>query len=92
MLFSTPKAENDLEVISNRHLQQSVDLDKSFINEIERAVKKIFRNPTAFRYINRNVRRVTLKKFPYYIYFTYKRGITILRSRHTKQQTLKRFT
>lgn len=87
-----PKAENDLVAISDWYLWQGVDLDKLFIGEVEKGVKRIERNPESFRFISRDVRRMRLKKFPYYMYFSFLNGITILRIRHTKQQPLKRFT
>lgn len=91
MIFSE-KATIDTRLIRQWYSEQRQGLGNEFFAEVLLFLNKVEKNPASFRHIKKDVRCCRLKKFPYYIYFSYLNGITVLRVRHIKQQQLNRFT
>ena len=83
----------DAEKIRDWYDERSIKVGKRFIEEMDCFIAKIDNNPYQFRKINAEVRRCLMNIFPYIIYFFLTEDkIVILRIRHYKQRTLKRFT
>ena len=87
-----PKASTDLRSISIWYNQQKEGLADDFLKALDEILKKVERNPTAFTFARRLVRRCKVKKFPYNVYYSHLNGIVVVRVRHVKQKPLKRFT
>jgi len=68
VIFSE-KASADLISASDWYNEQKDGLGKDFLLAVDELLKKIERNPTLFHFEKGRVRKATLKKFPYYIFF-----------------------
>ena len=64
-----PGLEAELEEIRDYYNERSEGLGASFVDEFERQVLTIAAMPTRWMIVERDVRRVLMKRFPYVIYF-----------------------
>ena len=62
-------AESDLKVASNWYASRKDGLDQEFIDEIEKAIQRIQKNPRQFTVVRMQIRMSVVKRFPYGIYF-----------------------
>jgi plasmid stabilization system protein ParE len=63
------EAEIDLNEIFVWYEEQQAELGFSFIKEFENAINKIITNPTLYKIIVEDARRIVTKKFPYEIVY-----------------------
>jgi plasmid stabilization system protein ParE len=69
------------------YINISQSLGKQFYERIESAVTLIREQPSAWTRVSTNVRRITVKQFPYSIFFSeYNDGIIILAVAHQKRK------
>jgi toxin ParE1/3/4 len=62
-------AESDLEIASEWYTSRREGLDRDFIDEIEKAIQGIQKNPRQFAVVRMQIRMSVVKRFPYGIYF-----------------------
>lgn len=92
-LIIAAKAYKDIETARNWYDNQSSLAGDWFIDEINLYVSNITKNPWRYTMVVTGIRRCLLKKFPYKIFFCVKNEVIILlRIRHNKQKSLKRYT
>ena len=88
----TYKAYLDILHILNWYDDHSIIAGQRFLDAVNTQIIKIEKQPSVYKTISPGIQRYLLKNFPYIIYFTLQpEGIVILRFRHKKQKTLKRF-
>jgi len=91
-VFVSDKANKDLQGILNWYDNHSIDAADKFLIEVDDTVKKLANSPSQYKTVTHGIQRCLLKIFPYIIYFSEQpAGIIILRFRHKKQKSLKRF-
>ena len=64
-----PAIEKELREIVEYYESRSFGLGNEFLNEFERQVLKIASNPSMWKTVENNIRRVLMNRFPYAIYF-----------------------
>ena len=64
-----PALESELGEARDYYNERSPDLGASFVDEFERQVLAIAAMPSRWMIVERDVRRVLMKRFPYVIYF-----------------------
>jgi len=62
-------AELELQDIYDYYEAESTNLGRLFINEFRRGVNRILQFPQAWPSIEKNIRKCTLKKFPFHIIY-----------------------
>lgn len=85
------KANDDLFNIMSWYLEQSPGVEDLFLREFERSLKKIIRNPEAYKLVDRKTRRYSMKTFRYTIYYGIRNEIIVARIRSNHQRPLKRY-
>lgn len=92
LVFSA-KASRDIETIIKWYDGQSILAGDWFLIEVNTHINKIVKNPERFAQVSTDIRRCLLKRFPYKIFYSFgNKTVIILRVRHNKQRTLKRYT
>jgi plasmid stabilization system protein ParE len=66
----TPKAANDLRQIRAWYSKESDLLAERFFESLDAALNQISKNPHRFMFLQEDVRRALMKRFPYKIVFT----------------------
>ncbi len=93
MLIVTSKAGKDIEKINDWYSKKMLGLDLIFLEHLQFNFSRIAKYPTQYMFIDEEIQRCLMDRFPYKIFFSIVDGdITILRIRHNKQKPLKRFT
>ena len=64
-----PFAEFDIEDAKDWHNIQEENLGNEFIIEIEKSISQMLNNPNQFPKINKGIRKVVIKRFPYSIFY-----------------------
>lgn len=65
-----PLAEQELNEATNYYDATSPGLGAAFLDEVERAVKRILEPPEASPLVNRAVRRKLVRRFPYSVLYS----------------------
>jgi plasmid stabilization system protein ParE len=80
-------AEAEINEAADFYDMESPGLGTVFIDEIQRAILKISRNPVAYQQIRSRVRRMPVGKFPYSLFFSVRPDeIRILAVAHQKRR------
>ncbi|MBI2730850.1 MAG: type II toxin-antitoxin system RelE/ParE family toxin [Sphingobacteriales bacterium] len=74
----TAEAINDITEIVKWYDEQQSDLGNVFIEHLHLAFNSITATPSAFQRYYRNVRKIVLKKFPYFVLFRKEKTIIII--------------
>jgi plasmid stabilization system protein ParE len=62
-------AKADLEIATDWYATRKEGLNQEFIDEIEKAIRRIQDNPRLFAVVSKQIRMSIVKRFPYGIYF-----------------------
>jgi plasmid stabilization system protein ParE len=65
----TPEAERDMEDAAAWYESHSADLGVDFIVHVRRTLTEIGENPHLFGEVHRGVRRASLRRFPYGVFY-----------------------
>lgn len=65
----TTAAEFDIEVAVEWYMDTGSQLSEDFIDEVYTALKKLSEHPQHYKYYDDRIRSLSLKRFPYSIYF-----------------------
>ncbi len=68
-LFLRPEAEDDLARARNWYNQQRNGLGEEFLQAAEAVFERIVDQPDLYAIVHRDVRRVTMRRFPYVVYY-----------------------
>ncbi|HQR38927.1 MAG TPA: type II toxin-antitoxin system RelE/ParE family toxin [Blastocatellia bacterium] len=68
-LLVTDDAELDIAVVRDRYRAIGVELESAFRSSLDDAILAIRQRPLAFRLVHRSLRRVILRRFPYFLIF-----------------------
>jgi toxin ParE1/3/4 len=74
-LILEPEAEVDLENAMAWYEDQRINLGDEFMLTVEATLAEIRRRPESFKPVGWNVRRATVRRFPYGIFFIVQEGI-----------------
>lgn len=91
-IIISAKAADEIRQAAIWYDEQEWGLSKKFVAELEYHYERIKKYPESYKRVTKDVRRCLLKTFPYIIFFSKRKDeITILRVRHSKQKSLKRY-
>ena len=62
-------ARQDVDAAASWYRQQRRGLELRFLGEVDRAIRRAARTPQQFPRISRDIRRVRLRGFPYFVYY-----------------------
>ncbi len=65
----SPEADIELHEAIEWYTHKKLSLDDEFMHCVDEAISKIRKNPRMFPVALRNARKVTVRKFPYIIYY-----------------------
>lgn len=83
----SPEAEEDISSAAGYYAERGEDLVAAFYDEVRFVLRKVRDNPGHFSPLRGEIRRASLRRFPYYIVFeTVQDVIEVLRVLHNKQQ------
>ncbi len=89
----SPESEEDISAAGNYYATLDDDLSAAFFKEVSVFLQKVQDHPDHFSPLRGEVRRASLKRFPYYIVFETVDNVTeVLRVLHNRQQRPKVFT
>jgi len=63
-------AENDVDEIFSWYESNRADLGFEFLTELEQCIYSLEKSPFAYYNVSEKVRRITIARFPYNIYYT----------------------
>jgi len=69
-VFIDPLAEKDIDEIFSWYEDTRTYLGFEFLNEIEQCIFSLQENPLAYYNVTDKVRRITIARFPYNVYYT----------------------
>jgi plasmid stabilization system protein ParE len=69
LLTVRPEAELDIDATFEYYENQRIGLGHDFLLCVEAAISIIERNPTHYRRIHKELRRIAVHRFPYRIFF-----------------------
>jgi toxin ParE1/3/4 len=82
-----PLAESELLDATRYYEERRRGVGRSFLTEVRRCIQLVLRNPQIGTLLGDNVRRKTLRRFPYsLLYIQDSSGITILAVMHQKRR------
>ncbi len=86
MLIVMPKAKKDIKKISDWYAKKLHGLGLVFLEHLQFHFGRIKKYPSQYMFIDREIQRCLLDKFPYKIlFFIADDDVTILRVRHNRQ-------
>jgi len=68
-LIINPFAQFDLKIAADWYAERKEGLDREFIEEIEKTLHQIIRNPAQFAFVRKKIRMAIVKRFPFGIYY-----------------------
>jgi plasmid stabilization system protein ParE len=82
----TPEAEADIQSARDWYANQRGDLARAFTDEIESRIRVILQLPQAGSPVLRQVRRASVSRFPYCLYYVHDRDdIVFIACMHTSR-------
>jgi len=86
-IIFVPEIASELDQSLEYYKKQEIGLEKLFLDEIEKALKKIQKNPERYHLIEDNIRKYIIKQYPYKIIYTIKpETIIIIAIVHQKRK------
>ena len=62
-------AQSDLKIAADWYAERKEGLDREFIEEIEKTIRQIIRNPEQFAFVRKKIRMAIVKRFPFGVYY-----------------------
>jgi len=68
-LLINPFAQSDMKIAADWYSKRKEGLNREFIEEIEKTIQQILKNPLQFAFIKKKIRMAIVKRFPFGIYY-----------------------
>jgi plasmid stabilization system protein ParE len=68
-IYLSPWVQREVQEAAKWYEQRSPGLGAAFLEVVEQALQSVVENPLRFPLVERDVRRVLLKRFPYGVFF-----------------------